>query len=223
MSYYKRNLPHIQPSGYAFFVTLRLDGTLPIQLIEKLKREYETEFEKLESIKNIQLKKETFTKIKWNYFLKYEKYLDSSKFGRKWLSNNNIAQVLVNTYNFYNNKRYDLICYTVMSNHSHIILLPRKEFYDAELEHHIAKGFKENTYYFLTNILRDIKKYSAKESNKILIRKGQFWHHESYDHVIRNKKELLKLVEYVLNNPVKVGLCKHPDDWEWNYYNPKFL
>lgn len=71
--------------------------------------------------------------------------------------------------------------------------------------------------------MRDIKKYSAKESNNILNRKGQFWQNESYDHEIRNKKELLKLVEYLLNNPIKVGLCDHPDNWKWNYYNPKYL
>jgi REP element-mobilizing transposase RayT len=91
------------------------------------------------------------------------------------------------------------------------------------LKKHISKGKSEKTFYFVTKIIQDIKKFTARESNKILNRNGIFWQNESYDHAIRNKKELLETVKYVLNNPVKAGLCVKSKDWEWNYFNPKFL
>lgn len=130
MSYYKRNLPHYQSFGYSFFVTIRLNGTIPIKIIAKYKREYEIELAKLESIKNIHMKKDAYSKLNFQLLVKYEKYSDSSKFGRRWLKEDNIAQVLLDTYRFYDKKRYDIIYHTIMSNHSHIILLPIKGYHD---------------------------------------------------------------------------------------------
>jgi len=41
--------------------------------------------------------------------------------------------------------------------------------------------------------------------------------HESYDHIVRNEEELRKTARYILNNPVKAGLCECPEDWKWSY------
>jgi hypothetical protein len=35
--FYKRNLPHFQPEGYSYFITIRLAGTIPKEVIEELK------------------------------------------------------------------------------------------------------------------------------------------------------------------------------------------
>lgn len=43
-------------------------------------------------------------------------------------------------------------------------------------------------------------------------RTGQFFQHESYDRVVIDNNELRRVVNYVLNNPVKVGLCKNWQD-----------
>jgi hypothetical protein len=39
MSFYRRNLPHIQPSHTPLFVTFRLAGSLPIAALERLKEQ----------------------------------------------------------------------------------------------------------------------------------------------------------------------------------------
>ena len=41
--YYRRNLPHYQPSYASYFITFRLAGSLPNEVIIKLKEEYEIE------------------------------------------------------------------------------------------------------------------------------------------------------------------------------------
>jgi len=41
--YYHRHLPHWQPVGATFFVTFRLKGTLPFEVIQTLKEERERE------------------------------------------------------------------------------------------------------------------------------------------------------------------------------------
>ena len=68
----------------------------------------------------------------------------------------------------------------------------------------------------LSKIMHSLKGRSARECNLILNRKGQFWEHESFDHVIRAGK-FDKTIRYVLNNPVKAGLVKHWREWPWNY------
>ena len=79
------------------------------------------------------------------------------------------------------------------------------------------------SYYIVTKILQDLKSKTALKANKILNRSGAFWQHESYDHVVRDEKELRRIVEYVLNNPVKAGFCEKWEDWQWSYCNFNLL
>ena len=68
----------------------------------------------------------------------------------------------------------------------------------------------------LAEIMQSLKVYTARECNRALERKGQFWQHESYDHVIR-LGEYNRIITYTLNNPVKAGLAKEWKDWPWSY------
>jgi putative transposase len=53
--------------------------------------------------------------------------------------------------------------------------------------------------------------------NHVHSRSGAFWEHESFDHYVRNRAEWLRIVKYVLENPVKAGLVHKWEDWPWNY------
>ncbi|MBU2583853.1 MAG: hypothetical protein KKH32_00820, partial [Bacteroidetes bacterium] len=75
----------------------------------------------------------------------------------------------------------------------------------------------------VTEILRKLKGSTANKCNKLLNRSGAFWQHESYDHVVRDIKELQRIVKYVLNNPVKAGLCEKWEDWKYSYCNFELL
>jgi hypothetical protein len=50
----------------------------------------------------------------------------------------------------------------------------------------------------------------------MLGRQGDFWQHESYDHVVRDEAELARIVEYVRLNPARAGL-----PGEWVYYKTR--
>ena len=58
--------------------------------------------------------------------------------------------------------------------------------------------------------------YTANRANAILRRTGGFWQKESYDHWIRDLDELERVVQYVIFNPVKSGLCAAPKDWRFS-------
>ncbi|MCI0525118.1 MAG: hypothetical protein L0Y75_07630 [Acidobacteria bacterium] len=69
----------------------------------------------------------------------------------------------------------------------------------------------------LASIMDSLKGWTARRCNRALNRRGQFWQHESYDHVIRNQPEWERVVNYVVNNPVKAGLVTGWPDWKWTY------
>ncbi|MBN1145730.1 MAG: hypothetical protein JXA78_00630 [Anaerolineales bacterium] len=48
-------------------------------------------------------------------------------------------------------------------------------------------------------------------------RLGVFWQAESYDHVARDDRELERILQYVIYNPVKAGLVLEWEKWPWTY------
>lgn len=235
MSYYKRNLPHYQPKGYFYFITTRLTGSLPREVVDKIQTQMEEEIKVIPENFNKKYTTEKFNNIRRSYFHKYEEILDLAKYGNTWLNIEKIAKIVKDALHFYDEKRYNLICYTIMPNHVHLVLYPivernsvslnsRNEGSNDEIKTiNYRKSGSEDSLYIVTEIMQNIKKYTAREANKILNRTGQFWQHESYDHVIRNNEELYNTVNYILNNPMKAGLVRNPADWKWNYVNNKLL
>ena len=58
----------------------------------------------------------------------------------------------------------------------------------------------------IEKIVKYIKGRSAIEMNKKLNLKGQFWHRNYFDKLIRNEKHFNLVYEYIQNNPLKAHL-----------------
>jgi len=185
---YRRRLPHIQPENAVYFITIRLAGTLPKSLIETL---------------NNQLESEKFTaKAKQKYFDEIEEFLDYEKEGPTYFKQKEIAQIVIDSLHFYDNKEFKLICFCIMSNHVHFI----------------AYRFKKP----LFQLLKNLKTYTATQANKILDRKGNFWQREYFDRIVRDRNDLDQKIVYIINNPVKAGLIDSWEKWPYNYCHPNF-
>lgn len=89
---------------------------------------------------------------------------------------------------------YQLLITVVLNDHIHIILRPNENIR-------------------LSRIMQGIKGASAREINKIRNCTGALWQSESFDRIIRNDEELLEKANYILYNPVKLGIIKDP----WKY------
>ncbi|MDI6766614.1 MAG: hypothetical protein QME52_07310 [Bacteroidota bacterium] len=222
--YYRRNLPHYQPSHASYFITFRLSDSLPSEVIIKLKEEYEVEGEQFEKLIDPDAKKRELDDHRKRYFEKFDEFLDKHTDGPKWLKEERVAQIVADVIFYRDGKEYELIAYCIMPNHVHMVVnversddvertLVRAE-PDNRTEVRSTVSYKD---YQLTKILRKIKGSTARECNKILNRSGAFWQHESYDHVIRNAKEFNNIVWYVLNNPVKARLVDDWQKWKWSY------
>lgn len=64
----------------------------------------------------------------------------------------------------------------------------------------------------LSKIMHSLKSYTANEANRFLGRTGPFWQRESYDHLVRDDRELVRIAEYIAHNPVKAKLVKNAWD-----------
>jgi len=197
MRFYRRNLPHWQPSGAEYFVTFRLAGSLPKEAVAKIKNLKKQLRESYRELKP--------SKIERSIFQKYEKLLENDEHGPLWLQNKAIAHLVAKSIKY---KQFNLYAYCIMPNNVHLVF------------RHLRNEGK--TDYLITKILASLKRYTAKKANKLLDRQGQFWQHESFDRVIRNQEELESTIRYVLNNPVKANLVNQWQNWQHSFCKPEF-
>lgn len=206
--HYRRNLPHYHPNGYPLFITFRLAGSLPLEILTELKAQRESE---LKALKN-NASDERY-KIEEKYFGRYDDWLDQCKFGPRWLQADNIAQIVEKEMQALNGDRYRLMAYCIMPNHVHLLI----ESLFSEQANQRGRSAK----YPVTDTLRLLKGRTARNCNLELGRNGGFWQHESYDHVVRSEQELERIILYILNNPVKAGLVKEWKIWSFTYISPE--
>ena len=214
--YYHRNLPHIQPPSATFFVTFNLTGSIPKHIIQQ----YITEKRKLEAAQQITfMQKQDNQEKKREWFRKFEDTLDQANYGPVWLKNEQIAKLVAESLHHLNEKVYSLISYCILANHVHVVFTPLK------IQPSVTDNKQTNSmsYHSLSSIMHSLKSYTAQKANQLLGRSGAFWQQESYDHCIRNPDELHRIITYVLNNPVKIGLVKEWKEWKWNYLSKSYV
>ena len=180
---YKRNLPHILPDDGVFFITYRINNSLPLNVLIGLKSEYEKEVKSAKAaVLNSKLLNSRLNEIYDEYFYEFDSLLDRYVNNFDLSVNEKLSKIIADSIYYLDNKNYKLICYCIMPNHVHLIIYKlRKPLFE---------------------IMKVLKGYSAREINKELGRKGKFWHAESYDNVIRSRNELHNKIQYSLNNPV---------------------
>jgi len=210
--FYRRTLPHLQPDGAMYFITFRLANSLPLHVIQELERQRDLESQTIRAkFIGEQLRDELY-KLDKKYFGYFDSWLDRCvEESPRWLADEKVAQVVADEIHALDGERYRLIAYCLMSNHAHIII--------DTAEHSFRPTHQGSTApYPLTDTLKLLKGRTARFSNQVLGRSGKFWHHESYDHVIRDEKEYERIVWYTLNNPVKAGLVEKWENWKLSYF-----
>ena len=254
--FYRRNLPHIQPSGATFFVTFHLAGSLPQRILEQWKSEKSHLLKLQNDSRFVASKRVAFGQKRehreWRrqWFQKFENTLDNAQNGPLWLKDERVAEQVAESLHYRDGSVYRLDAYCIMANHVHIVFAPlpieSSEINTVDSRDNTTqtnslcyntlssitqplKGYTadspDNTtqtnslcYNTLSSIMQSLKGYTAWKANRLLGRSGAFWHHESYDHAVRNASEWQRIITYVLNNPVKASLVDEWEKWRWSYY-----
>lgn len=117
------------------------------------------------------------------------------------LSRPDIAPIILGALHHFADTRYLLFDHTVMPDHVHVILKPVKRC--------------DETWESLSGITHSIKSWTANQINDSLRRRGSLWQDESYDHIIRDRRDYHARSRYIWLNPVTAGLVNQPDEWPW--------
>ena len=114
------------------------------------------------------------------------------------LGSDDAKQVVLDTMLAYREKLgYRLLGYTIMDNHVHAVVA-------TDADHTIA------------DIVRHWKGYSCRLLQTLLRRKGSVWKARYADNAIRSSRELLDVLRYVHDNPVKARIVENARRYHWS-------
>lgn len=218
--FFRRNLPHWYMPHAMHFITFRLAGTMPPEVVERIRRRGE---ELLLRPFAGESRIEHRTRVHKLLFVEYDDYLDRNR-EINWLDDPRVASLIRRSLYFWDGVKYRLACWCVMPNHVHVLLQPldMKPPKDHGRECQEC-GESSDAKSPLSGIMHSLKSYTAHEANKILRRSGAFWQHESYDHWVRDEDELERIVEYINANPASAGLAEKPHQFDWCSAHDRYL
>ncbi len=189
--FYQRHLPHFQPPGATQFITFRLAGSLPPEVLRRLTEETRIKQREIDLLPDPHTRKEAASLAQKRLFAHWDAALDTACQNPCWLSNHAVADMVCGAMHYRDGRVFTLEAYCVMPNHVHLVCTPLSE---------------TGVPIPLPEIMQSLKGLTARKANLILGRQGEFWQHESYDHVVRDLIEFNRIIEYVMMNPVRAGL-----------------
>ena len=196
LTHYQRFLPHRLGPGASYFITFRLAGSLPREVVLRLIEERELEL------------REAATRSAANpdagkrFFRTFDAVLDQAQHGPCYLNRPAEAAIVQAALHYADGVGYELLAYCLMPNHVHLVVhLPQ----DATTPR--------------ARTLQRLKSHTARHLNRLRGGEGRVWQRESYDHRIRNARELAATIAYTLNNPVKACLVAEWQQWPHSYWH----
>ncbi|MBX7148646.1 transposase [bacterium] len=120
---------------------------------------------------------------------------------------NELGNIIINTW-FHLKSRFlgiELDEFTLMPNHIHgIIILNEMAAQNLPSQEGAASSAPT-----LGDVMCAFKSISAIQCNKLRNQTGPLWQRNYYEHIIRNEDSLLKIREYIRNNPLQWALDKN--------------
>jgi len=204
---YRKNLPHFQQPGQAYFLTWCLRDAIPPKAIERYSHSLKNGRADIEIAKANRADEAIINELRYKYYIvrrKYMKALDDllhlqTEFSFD-LSKEENTRIVVETLCFWEGKRLENYALCVMPNHVHWVFKTLEKDENGEPV-------------YLQDILQSVKRFSANKLNKTANRIGAVWQSESYDTTIRDNIHLQRAINYTLNNPVSAGLVDNWQDW----------
>jgi REP element-mobilizing transposase RayT len=179
---YSRHLPHWRQEGCTYFVTFRLDDSIPQEKLHQWEQELEDWHRRNPEPHTAEQRGEYHQR----FTERFHRWLDAGQ-GACLLRNPAQSAVVEEALQCFEGERYVLSGYVVMPNHVHVLVRP--------IQGHILK-----------EILHSWKSFTAHKLNAALGRTGKVWQNESFDCIVRNAAQLDKYAAYIVENPAKARL-----------------
>ena len=180
----RNRLPHWQQDRASYFLTFRLADSIPAELLVNWRREKELWLLNQPSPWSA----ESETEYHKRFSARIDQYLDQGH-GSCLLREKANAEIVANTFRYFDHQRYILHQWVVMPNHVHVLLTVGDV---VGLEH----------------ILASWKRFSALKINQRTQRSGALWQKDYFDRMIRDWDHFMNVARYIRRNPVKAKLGK---------------
>ena len=205
---YHNHLPHWRQEGALYFVTFRLADSIPAAVLNAWaeeqhvwlvangvsphlpKEEQEAVYQQIPTPVRHAFEKEQQRR--------FHTELDKCH-GDCPLRDREMAGLVRDAMLFFHEDRLHCGDFVVMPNHVHWVVAP---YAGHDLE----------------RLCGSVKRFCARQINERTHRKGQFWQHESFDHLVRDATQLQRIRDFIRDNPQKAGLSAgtcvyHRADW----------
>jgi REP element-mobilizing transposase RayT len=126
---------------------------------------------------------------------KLEEWLDRGH-GECWLRHSIVAQVVEHVLLEADQIDFGMQAWVVLPNHVHLVV----DVWEVPL----------------VRLINHWKGKSSREANKLLGRRGQFWHEDYFDTLMSDAEHSQKATRYTEQNPVKAFLAKTAREWMWS-------
>jgi putative transposase len=187
MRSYERNLPHWRQPGATFFLTFRLNDSLPQEVLEELEQERAQWRERIAGEQERhQGSIPDDTMEEYQAFLirlcrRVEKIMDGGH-GSCVLRDPMVRQIVADALTFFEGKRCETHGYVVMPNHVHVAVKPLDGWQPEQLLH-------------------SWKSFTANEINKRTGGTGQLWQEDAWNRIVRNDEHWFRVMRYIMRNP----------------------
>ncbi len=206
-----KTLPHWAQAGTVTFVTWRTADSLPRELMERLSRSreellrrfgidvdgdpHERSFGETPPCRQVspklaaqlaKLSQGDKAKLNWELFRVWDGCLDRGA-GECVLARPELSEIVERSLRHFDGDRYVLTDAVVMPNHVHMLVA----FADADQVLAQVAGWK---------------RYTSRQIQQALGRRGEFWQAEQFDHLVRSLEYFEYFRQYLAENPRKAGL-----------------
>lgn len=124
-----------------------------------------------------------------------------------------LAKLVQDAFLHFADERYRRYAFVVMPSHHHWVFLP-DETWVTELV--VKQGDKDHRKTPREVISHSIQSYTATQCNRIIDSSGSFWQTETFGHFARDEPELMRIINYIEQNPVVAGLVANAEDYPWS-------
>ncbi len=178
-----RRLPHWRQEGATYFVTFRLKDAVPRAVVHRLHDEREDWLRRHPEPRT----RAQIDELNDLCFGNLDQELDRG-YGACVLKETAVAEIVEGALHHFDGERYWLGTYAIMPNHVHVLVRPIMQ-------------------HKLPDILHSWKSFTSHTIGKACGRPGTLWQDESFDHIVRDERQLERFGLYIAENPAKAHVA----------------
>lgn len=189
---YQRNLPHWRQPGATYFITFRLNDSLPKAFVEQIQHEHQAWQERISHELSVhdgilpESTQEEHQAWQLRHWRKAEALMDECH-GYCLLRQPQIRDIVARSLVHFEAVRHHMHGYVIMPNHVHLACQP---FEGYEIE----------------DLLQSWKGFTSREIAKATGQPGQLWQHDNWNRIIRDEAHWQRVMRYISRNPEKAKL-----------------